>query len=84
MVESNYEDHKAHNFTGIILSPHFISQFNYTLFDYEKKQIEFYSDTRFLTPLFNINPIVKLFLLIEYILMLFNLMILIYSKLFIL
>ena len=84
VVESNYEDHKAHNFTGIILGPHFISQFNYTLFDYEKKQIEFYSDTSIITTLYTSNTIIKLFLFIEYILLLFNLMVLIYSKLFIL
>ena len=33
-----------HNFTGVILGIEFIRLFNYTLFDFQNKQIEFYSD----------------------------------------
>ena len=32
-------------FSGAILGIGFLNLFNYTLFDYENKQIEFYSDT---------------------------------------
>ena len=32
------------NFTGIIIGALFLSQFNYTVFDYDNKQIEFYAD----------------------------------------
>lgn len=34
----------AHNFNGMILGIEFLRLFNYTVFDYEKKQVEFYSD----------------------------------------
>ena len=45
LFTSNIEPKKMHKFEGIILGVAFINLFNYTLFDYEKKQIEFYSDT---------------------------------------
>ena len=35
---------KIENFTGMIIGPSFLSQFNYTVFDYDNKQIEFYAD----------------------------------------
>ena len=34
-----------HNFTGLILCAKFLSLFNYTVFDYDRKTIELYSDT---------------------------------------
>ena len=42
-------EHKVHNFTGIILGSHFLIQFNYKIFDYENKQIGFYSDITMIT-----------------------------------
>ena len=41
---SNSHGIKIHNFTGILLGADFLSLFNYTLFDFDNKQIEFYSD----------------------------------------
>ena len=35
---------KLHNFDGVILSSAFIDLFNFTVFDYENKRIELYSD----------------------------------------
>ena len=43
LIASNGKE-KVHNFTGVILGMNFIGMFNLSLFDYEKKQIEFYSD----------------------------------------
>ena len=36
--------HPIHYFNGVILGMNFINKFNYTVFDYDNKQIEFYSD----------------------------------------
>ena len=41
---SNSHRIKIHNFTGLLLGADFLSLFNYTLFDFDNKQIEFYSD----------------------------------------
>ena len=35
---------KDEQFKGIIIGAQFLELFNYTIFDYDKKQIEFYSD----------------------------------------
>lgn len=35
---------KIHGFDGVILCVEFINKFNYTVFDYDSKQVEFYSD----------------------------------------
>ena len=42
---SNTKPNEFLNFSGAILGIGFLNLFNYTLFDYENKQIEFYSDT---------------------------------------
>lgn len=39
------ENEDFHNFSGIFLGSKFLYLFNYSVFDYENKQIEFYSDT---------------------------------------
>ena len=39
------ENTQFHNFTGLFLGSKFLYLFNYSLFDYEQKQLEFYSDT---------------------------------------
>lgn len=39
------ENKAFHNFSGIFLGSKFLYLFNYSLFDFENKQIEFYSDT---------------------------------------
>ena len=36
--------HPIHYFNGVILGMHFINKFNYTVFDYDSRHIEFYSD----------------------------------------
>lgn len=36
--------HPIHNFTGVILGAAFLNKFNYSIFDYENKQIQFYTD----------------------------------------
>ena len=75
------EIHNIHNLTGIVLGPQFLSQFNYTVFDYEKKQIEFYSD-RFNLTFFqnnNCDLIIKL-TLSESVIGILNIIILIYSN----
>lgn len=43
LISSNGKE-KVHNFTGVILGMNFIGKFNVSLFDYERKQVEFYSD----------------------------------------
>ena len=35
---------KIHGFDGVFLCVEFINKFNYTVFDYDNKQVEFYSD----------------------------------------
>lgn len=51
-----------HKFNGVFLGIEFIRMMNYSIFDYEKKQIEFYSDTFKLSTLSeekeNIKPII--------------------------
>lgn len=42
---SNGRPNKLHNFTGVILGYPFLRLFNYTVFDYQNKQFELYSDT---------------------------------------
>ena len=76
----NQHNHKAHNFTGIIIGPQFLSQFNYSIFDYEKKQVEFYSDTTIITFSSNKVGITKWLLCSECIIMLINILIIIYSN----
>lgn len=44
LISSNNIEQPVHNFTGVILGINFLNKFNYTVFDYEKKQIEFYTD----------------------------------------
>ena len=57
---SNTYKSKIHNFTGLILGSEFLSLFNYTVFDYDNKAIEFYSDTIPITVLnHNSSNIVK-------------------------
>ena len=73
---SNGEPNKFYNFDGIILGMKFLSLFNYTLFDYDNHQIEFYSD-RF--PIINNANIIKQLLLIIILLTLFSLIVLLYS-----
>ena len=41
---TNNPKKKFHNFDGVILSSAFIDLFNFTVFDYENKRIELYSD----------------------------------------
>ena len=43
--DRNGRPNKLHNFTGVILGYPFLSLFNYTVFDYQNKQFELYSDT---------------------------------------
>ena len=75
------EIYNIHNLIGIVLGPQFLSQFNYTVFDYEKKQIEFYSDRFNLTSFQNNNCdlIIKL-TLSESVIGILNIIILIYSN----
>ena len=82
LVASNYYDlpRKAHNFTGIILGPQFISLFNYTIFDYENKQVEFYSDTTIIELSNKKNIKTKIVLCIHIIILLLNFILLIYTK----
>lgn len=80
LVTSNYRNNggrKEHNFTGVIIGPHLLSQFNYSIFDYEKKQIELYSDTYRITSYTSKNNI-KIIFTIDSIIILFNLIILVY------
>ena len=71
---------KVNNFTGIILGPFFLSQFNYTLFDYENKQIEFYSDSITIESLYKVNKAILPLLCIISILLIFDSLHLIYYK----
>ena len=71
---------KVNNFTGIILGPSFLSQFNYTLFDYENKQIEFYSDSITIESLYKVNKAILPLLCIISILLIFDSLHLIYYK----
>ena len=82
LVASNYYDipRKAHNFTGIILGPQFISLFNYTIFDYENKQVELYSDTTIIELANKKSIIIKKLLYIQFLLLLLNIILLIYIK----
>lgn len=82
LVTSNYRNNggrKEHNFTGVIIGPHLLSQFNYSIFDYEKKQIELYSDTYRITSYTNKNNI-KIIFTVDSIIILFNLIILVYLR----
>ena len=71
---------KINNFTGIILGPFFLSQFNYTIFDYENKQIEFYSDSITIESLYKVNKAILPLLSIITILLIFNSLLLFYYK----
>ena len=71
---------KINNFTGIILGPFFLSQFNYTIFDYENKQIEFYSDSITIESLYKVNKAILPLLSIITILLIFNSLLLLYYK----
>ena len=78
LVTSNYRNNngrKEHNFTGVIIGPHLLAQYNYSIFDYDKKQIELYSDTFMITSLTEHR---KIIFTAESILLLFNCIILVY------
>ena len=81
-MTSNYYQYKlkVHNFKGIIIGPQFLSFFKYVLLDYDKKQIEFYSNTTIITSFYNSNKAIILYI-IEYILMIVNFVLLLVSKL---
>ena len=64
MLSNRVSGRKVHNFTGIILGPQFISLFNYSVFDYENKQIKFYSDRYKLFSLYKHNIIKVVFIFI--------------------
>ena len=40
----SYKDNPIPNFNGMIMGSNFINLFNYTVFDYDSKQIGFYSN----------------------------------------
>ena len=71
------------NFTGIIIGTLFLSQFNYTVFDYDNKQIEFYADNSMvnITSLDNMFNTNKIILSIESFIIVLNCLLLIYLKL---
>ena len=74
---SNTYKSKIHNFTGLILGSEFLSLFNYTVFDYDNKAIEFYSDTIPITVLnHNSSNIVKSIIYINILISLINIIIL--------
>ena len=74
---------KIENFTGMIIGPSFLSQFNYTVFDYDNKQIEFYADNSMvnITSLDNMFNTNKIILSIESFIIILNCLLLIYLKL---
>lgn len=49
LFASNNALRPIHNFSECIIGPGFINKFNYSIFDYEKKQIELYSDSYIIT-----------------------------------
>ena len=70
------------NFTGMIIGASFLSQFNYTVFDYDNKQIEFYADNSMvnitsLDRMFHTN---KIILSIESFIIILNSFLLLYLK----
>ena len=82
-IVSSYrnKERKVHNFTGAVLGPQFLSLFNYTVFDYEKRQIEFYSDRTNITSLIvQMDNFVKIkvLLCIDSVIVIANLILLIY------
>ena len=81
---SNSAQRPIHNFSECILGPGFLNKFNYSIFDYEKKQIEFYSDSYIITTK-NVSSSNYLFIIIyiNIILCLGNLLLIILYKLII-
>lgn len=67
----------------IVIGTPFISQFNYTVFDYDNKQIEFYADNSMvnITSLDNMFNTNKIILSIESFIIILNCLLLIYLKL---
>ena len=70
----SYYCDSIHNFTGI--GPQLLSQFNYTLFDYENKQVKFYRDRT----IFSLSNTILYLLYIEYFILLFNTVVIPYIK----
>lgn len=71
MLSNRVSGRKVHNFNGIILGPQVISLFNYSVFDYENKQIEFYSDRYKIFSLYKHN-IIKIVFIVTMILLAIN------------
>ena len=57
LVYSNGEPKLFHNFDGVILGANFLNLFHYTVFDYDNKQLEFYSDTTKITEILHSNKL---------------------------
>ena len=78
---SNTYKSKIHNFTGLILGSEFLSLFNYTVFDYDNKAIEFYSDTIPIIVLnHNSSNIVKSIIYINILISVINIIILLFRN----
>lgn len=46
IFSNSKQPHPMHNYSGVIMGIGFINKINYTVFDYEKKQVEFYSEQK--------------------------------------
>ena len=74
---SNGSPDKFYGFSGVILGMKFLDLFNYTIFDYENKQIEIYSDS---FQIIHNNNILQKILIISILLCIINIILIIYIK----
>ena len=59
IFSNSKEPHPMHKFNGVIMGIGFINKFNYTVFDYETKQVEFYTDQKIIVSEEKSNKVMK-------------------------
>ena len=81
LYSNNKDPHPIHYFNGVILGMNFLNRFNYTVFDYENKQMEFYSDSYVIEKnVQNSFTVIKTLVTITIVLTILNLILLTYTK----
>ena len=77
LYSNNKYNHPIHYFNGVLFGMNFLNRFNYTVFDYENKQMEFYSDSYVIQ---SSSTVIKTVVIITIVLSVFILIILAYTK----
>ena len=81
LYSNNKDPHPIHYFNGVIFGMNFLNRFNYTVFDYENKQMEFYSDSYVIEKnVQNSFTVIKTLVTITIVLTILNFILLTYTK----